>query len=184
MESKTLVAQNWKLDLNHTDINFKVGHLGIAFISGNFSEFEGKLELVEESSFENARVSFSLSTDSLNTGNDMRDNHLKTPEFFDAFSYPSITFESTAFYKTEGDTYKLIGNLTIRDQCREIELTALYKGGATDLWGNNIVVFHIKGEIDRLDFGIEWNQKLESGIPVVGKTVEFDMNIELVPDQE
>jgi polyisoprenoid-binding protein YceI len=179
--SQTLDSQTWKLDTNHTVISFKIKHLGLAEISGSFKEYEGSMKL-QTNKLDGAEVYLKISTDSIETGNTMRDNHLKTTDFLDTAVFPDITFVSTGFIHKAGNQYDLSGNLTIKGVTRNIGLQAAYKGKTKDMWGNEVVVFSLKGSIDRTQFGVEWFQLLEGAVPVIGKEIFFDMNIELIPD--
>ena len=182
MSTVATTVKKWKLDTYHTSIGFKIGHLGLAYIRGVFNEYEGTVSL-EGDGFENSKISLTIYADSINTGNDMRDNHLKTPEFIDAFSFPEITFESSAVMKTSNDTFDVVGDLTIKGITKTITLKAKHPGLTIDMYGNSVAIFHLTGLINRFDFGIEWNTILENGLMAVSKEIEFDMNIELVPEE-
>lgn len=183
MSTVAVAIKKWKLDINHTSIGFKIGHLGLASIYGFFNQYDGEVEL-ENEGFEGAKIKITIEADSVNTGNDMRDNHLKTPEFIDAFSYPEITFESTSVTKAQGDFYEVKGNLTIKETTKEITLKATHPGMTNDMWGNTVAVFHLTGKINRLDFDVQWHNMLDNGLPVISEMVEFDMNIELIPEED
>jgi polyisoprenoid-binding protein YceI len=182
MQPVTLV-QNWKIDTNHTGINFKVKHLGLATIRGSFGEFEGEVVKSESDSFENASISLTIQTASITTGNDMRDNHLRTSDFLDVFTFPEISFVSNAFTKVSDNLYNLTGELTIKGITREVTLQADFSGTITDMWGNTVSVFLVNGSINRLDFGVTWNEHLDGGIPVIGKDIHFEINVELLPNE-
>ncbi|MEM9829397.1 MAG: YceI family protein [Bacteroidota bacterium] len=177
----TLNAQAWKLDTNHTIIGFKISHLGIAEITGSFREYEGSMKL-QSDDLAGAEIYLKIDTNSIETGNTMRDNHLKTAEFLDTAVFPDITFASTGFEPQGDGKYKLSGNLTIKGVTKNTELQAHYKGNAKDMWGNEVVVFQVEGSIDRTEFGVEWYQLVENTIPVISKEITFSMNIELHPE--
>ena len=183
MSTVAVDIKKWKLDTNHTSIGFKIGHLGLASIYGFFNQYEGEIEL-ENGSFEGAKIKLTIESDSINTGNDMRDNHLKTPEFIDAFTYPEITFESTSVIKSGSDSFEVKGNLTLKETTKEVILTASHPGITHDMWGNTVAVFRLTGNINRLDFDVQWHNLLENGLPVISEVVEFDMNIELIPEED
>lgn len=182
MDNTAIATKKWKLDTNHTSLGFKVKHLGLAYIRGLFNEYEGEISL-EEDSFQNSNISLTIFTDSINTGNDMRDNHLKTAEFFDVFAFPEMKFKSSSVKKNGENIYEIEGALTIRDITKTITLQATHPGITNDMYGNTVAIFHITGEIDRTEFGVAWHNLLENGLAVVGKKIEFDMNIELVSEE-
>lgn len=181
LKSQELSTKVWKLDTNHTVISFKIKHLGLAEISGSFKEYEGSMTL-QSNKLDGAEIYLKIATDSIETGNTMRDNHLKTAEFLDTATFPDITFVSTDFVPSGGDMYKLTGNLSLKGVTNNVSLKAEYRGQTKDMWGNEVVVFNLKGSIDRTQFGVEWFQMLDGNIPVIGKEIFFDMNIELIPD--
>jgi len=181
LTSQTLDTQAWKLDTNHTVISFRIKHLGLAEISGSFKEYDGSMKL-QSDKLEGAEIYLKITTDSIETGNTMRDNHLKTADFLDTAAFPDMTFVSTGFESTGGNFYNLTGNLTLKGVTKNVGLQAEYKGKTKDMWGNEVVVFNLKGSIDRTEFGVEWFQLLDGSIPVISKEITFDMNIELIPD--
>lgn len=183
MSTIATAIKKWKLDTNHTNIGFKIGHLGMGHIRGFFNEYEGDISLNGES-FEDSEINLTIFTDSINTGNDMRDNHLKTPEFLDAFTFPEITFNSNSVKKTGENTFDITGELTIRETTKTVTFQAKHPGITKDMWGNTVAIFLLSGKIDRTEFGVEWYNVLDNGLSVVSKEVEFDMNIELIPDEE
>jgi len=183
MIDTAIAIKKWKLDTNHTSLGFKIRHLGLAYIRGLFNEYEGEISL-EGESFENSTIDLTIFTDSINTGNDMRDNHLKTPEFFDVITFPEIKFKSNSVKKNGENNYEIEGELTIRDTTKTVSLQASYPGLTNDMYGNTVAIFQITGEIDRTDFGVAWHHLLDNNVAVVGKKVEFDMNIELIPNED
>ncbi|MFP4095754.1 MAG: YceI family protein, partial [Cyclobacteriaceae bacterium] len=158
-----------------------IKHLGLAEISGTFKEYEGSMKLGSDK-LDGAEVYLKISTDSIETGNTMRDNHLKTADFLDTSVFPDITFVSTGFTLKSGSLYDLTGNLTIKGNTQPVKLQADFKGLTKDMWGNDVAVFNLKGSIDRTTFGVEWFQLLDGAIPVIGKEIHFDMNVELIPE--
>jgi polyisoprenoid-binding protein YceI len=129
--------------------------------------------------FENASVTFEAETDSINTGNTDRDNHLKSADFFDAEKFPKITFESASI-KKDGDDYIINGNLTVKGTTKPVELTAEFGGIATDPWGNTKAGFTINGKINRTDFGLTWNAALETGGVMVSEAVKIAGELQFV----
>src|ERR1700749_2936664 len=119
METQT--ATKWAIDPMHSEVQFKVKHLVISTVSGFFKSFEGEMETVNDD-FEDAEITFSLDIDSIDTNQGPRDQHLKSPEFFDADQYPKISFKSTSFKKTGDDEYALVGDLTVKDVTKTVTL--------------------------------------------------------------
>ncbi|WP_370087160.1 YceI family protein [Ekhidna sp.] len=173
---ETLTKTQWKIDPTHSEVQFKVKHLVISTVTGTFKSFEGHLE-TEQEDFDNAEVSFSLDVNSIDTNVKDRDNHLKSDDFFSVENYPNITFEGRL--QKNGNDYKLVGPLTIKDVSKELELDVEYGGTMEDGYGNTKAGFEIKGKINRKDFGLTWNMVTEAGGVVVGDEVKLDLNIQL-----
>lgn len=170
--------KNYKLDPAHSGIVFKIRHLLISNVLGKFKVFEGELDRLNED-FSESKVSFIARVDSIDTGNDQRDTHLKSADFFDAEKYPDIKFASTSFEK-DGDDYKVSGDLTIRDITKSISLTFEYNGETTDGYGQKKIGFEGKGKINRKDFGLTWSATTETGGVVVGDEVKLEFDIQLI----
>lgn len=165
----------WVLDPMHSEVQFKVKHLVISTVTGFFKSFEGSFETVNEE-FAGANITFSLDVSSIDTTQELRDNHLKSAEFFDSEKYPRISFKSTSFTNTGGDNYKLEGNLTIKDVTKPVTLDVEYGGTATDFYGNTKAGFEITGKINRKDFGLTWDGVTEAGAIVVGEDIKLTIN--------
>jgi polyisoprenoid-binding protein YceI len=172
-------AGTWEVDPSHSSASFEVKHMMIATVRGHFREFEGRLEAADDDPA-NSRAWGRARVDSIDTGNADRDAHLKSPDFFDAQTYPYITYESTGVQHVEGGTYRVRGNLTIRDVTREVEMTATVLGAGEDPWGNERVGVEIRGAIDRTDFGLTWNQPLGGGGLLVGEQVRILIDVSAV----
>src|ERR1700759_4800268 len=168
----------WSIDPMHSEVQFKVKHLVISTVSGFFKSFEGTVETDGED-FETAEISFSLDIDSIDTNKTQRDEHLKGAEFFDAATYPKITFKSTSLTKTGDDEYELKGNLTIKDQTKLVSLNVEYGGSTADFYGNTKVGFEITGKINRKEFGLTWDGVTEAGSVVVGEDIKLTINAQL-----
>jgi polyisoprenoid-binding protein YceI len=169
-------AGTWKVDPAHSSAAFEVKHMMISTVRGLFSEFEGTLEAAEDDPA-NSRVRGSAKVASIDTGSPDRDEHLRGPEFFDAERYPDITFESTRIQHLEGGTYRVAGNLTIRDVTREVELEGHVEGAGEDPWGNERVGIAIRGTVNRNDFGLTWQQRLAAGGMLVGEEVKVLIDV-------
>ncbi|MBK9511125.1 MAG: YceI family protein [Cytophagaceae bacterium] len=164
----------WKIDPMHSEVQFKVKHLMISTVTGDFKAYDATAETEGDDSFENAKISFSAQIDSISTGNEQRDGHLKSPEFFDAEKFPALTFESTSY---DGSTLR--GNLTIKDVTKEISLAAEFGGLMTDFYGQTKAGFEISGKINRQDFGLTWSAVTEAGGVVVSDEVKLILNVQL-----
>ncbi|MCP9291199.1 YceI family protein [Gracilimonas sediminicola] len=172
----------WNIDPTHSEIQFKVKHLVISTVTGNFKSFNGVLE-TEDDSFENASVTFEADIDSITTNNEDRDAHLKSDDFFNAKKFPKLNFESTSFKKTGGDTYELTGNLTIRDITKEVTLNAEHGGTVSDPYGQTKAGFEINGSINRKEFGLKWSAVTEAGSVVVADEVKLHLNVQVVESE-
>lgn len=171
--------QAWALDPTHSEIQFKVKHLMISTVTGNFHAFSANVE-TDGDDFSTAKITFNAEIDSISTGDAQRDGHLKSPDFFDAAQFPYIGFESTSFTKHTGDVYKLSGNLSMHGVTKAVELDAELGGIAKDPWGNTKAGFTISGKINRKDFGLNWNVALETGGILVGEDVKLQAEVQFV----
>ena len=169
----------WKIDNTHSEIGFKIKHLVISTVSGKFSSFEGKLQ-GEPDDLENAKISFTADVNSIHTGNEQRDGHLKSADFFDSANYPNLSFTSTKIEQKDDSNYKLTGNLTIKDVTKPVTLNAEFGGVQNDLYGQTAAGFEITGKINRQDFGLTWSAVTEAGGIVVSDEVKLAINVELV----
>jgi polyisoprenoid-binding protein YceI len=169
---------SWTFDKAVTDIGFSVTHLVISEVEGHFAAYEGTVT-TKGDDFSNAQVNFTVDIASIDTGNEKRDAHLKADDFFNAEKFPKMTFKGRAMTKTGKDTYKLVGDLTIRDKTRKVELDVKHNGTVKDPWGNTKAGFKISGVLDRFDFDLKWNTLTEMGGAVVGKEVRLDLNVQL-----
>jgi polyisoprenoid-binding protein YceI len=169
----------WKIDTNHSHIDFRVKHLMVTSIGGHFNTFEGTMECGKDD-FTDAKVSFEADVNSITTNNETRDNHLKSDDFFNASTYPKLTFASTDITKVDGENYKLNGNLTIRDKTLPITLDVVYGGTALNFYGKTLAGFELSGKINRKDFGLKWSATTEAGSVVVSDEVKLSMVVEMV----
>ena len=169
----------WKIDASHSEITFKVKHLVISTVSGKFTEFDATVE-AEKDDFSDAQVSFSAKIDSISTGNEQRDGHLKSADFFDAAGHPELSFKSTALKQVSGSDYELTGDLTIRGTTKPVTLKAEFGGIQNDFYGNTVAGFELTGKINRQDFGLTWSAVTEAGGVVVSDEVKLAVNVELI----
>lgn len=169
----------WIIDPAHTEIGFKIKHLVISTVSGKFTSFEGKLETGKED-FTDAKLSFSADINSIHTGNEQRDGHLKSADFFDAANHPKLSFVSTKLEYVGGDEYKLTGDLTIRGTTKPVHLNVEFGGIQQNMYGQTVAGFEITGKINRQDYGLVWSAITEAGGVVVSDEVKIAINAELV----
>ncbi|HEX4805983.1 MAG TPA: YceI family protein [Conexibacter sp.] len=172
----------WVVDPTHSSVGFEVKHMMIATVRGHFRAFEGALEAAPD--YRDSRVGGSADVASIDTGNADRDEHLRSPEFFDAERYPKIAFASTAIEHVEGGHYRVTGDLTIKDVTRVVTVSAHVQGAAQDPWGRERVGIAVRGTIDRTDFGLTWQQPLAGGGMLVGEEVKLRIDISAVRTEE
>ena len=179
MEAQT--ATKWVLDPMHSEVQFKVKHLVISTVTGQFKSFEGQMETTSDD-FTGAEIDFSLDVASIDTNQEQRDGHLKSPEFFDAEQFPKITFKSTSFTK-KGDDYELKGDLTIKGTTKPVTLAVEHGGSAADFYGNTKAGFEITGKINRKEFGLTWDGVTEAGSIVLGEEIKININVQFAKQQ-
>lgn len=168
----------WKLDPSHSRIGFSVSHMVITDVEGAFRTYDVKV-ISNGDNFENAKVDFTADVASISTENEQRDKHLKSDDFFNADQYPKMTFKGVSMKKVSGNNYKLVGDLTIRDVTKRIELNVVHNGTVKDPWGGIRSGFRITGIVDRMAYNLKWNKLMEAGGAVVGKDVNLVINLEL-----
>lgn len=171
-----LFAASYKIDNNHSEVGFTVDHLMFFKVTGYFSTFTGTIEADADNKTLSATKA-SIQTASIDTRNDKRDEHLRSPEFFDVEKYPVMTFISEKI-EGSGSNIKVHGTLTLRGISKPVVLTGAFLGENTDPWGNVRVGFSAKGKINRKDFGLTWNKALEAGGVTVGDDVELALQIQ------
>ena len=172
-------AATYVIDAAHTEVGFKVKHLLVSNVRGRFAKFDGKIELNEKDVTKSV-VDVTIDVNSINTGNEKRDGHLKSPDFFDAAKHPSMTFKSTKVEDAGGGKLKVTGDLTIRGTTKKVVLdvegpTAEVK----DPWGNKKRGVSASAKISRKAFGLRWNKLTEAGGAVVGDEVTILLEVEL-----
>jgi polyisoprenoid-binding protein YceI len=174
-----MTTNNWNIDLAHSGINFSIRHMVVSKVRGRFAKFTGSVE-IDDADLTRSTVEATIDVSSIDTGVAQRDEHLRSPDFFDVGKYPELRFKSTRIEKTGDDRYRVTGELTIRDVTREVALEVEYGGRAKDPWGNERAGFTAKTTIDRKDFGLQWNQVLEAGGVLVGERVDIELEVEAV----
>ena len=166
-----MAIKKWTLDPTHSELQFKVKHLMITTVTGSLKSFTAELTS-QDDDFTDAAISFNGEISSLDTGSADRDTHLKSADFFDAETYPIMSFKSTNVEK-EADDYRVIGDLTIKGVTQSVKLLGEFGGFATDPWGNTKAGFTLSGKINRSDFGLTWNTALEAGGVMVSEEVRI-----------
>lgn len=170
----------WTIDASHSEVQFKVKHLMISTVTGTFGSYEGTVETTNDTDFEGATIKFSADIDSISTGQEQRDGHLKSAEFFDAANFPKLSFISTSFEKVDDENYTLKGDLTMRGVTKPVTLKAEFGGLMTDFYGQTKAGFEIAGKVNRQDFGLTWSAVTEAGGVVVSDDVKLVLNIQVV----
>lgn len=167
----------FQLDKMHSEVNFKVKHLMISTVSGLFSDFDSTVETDGED-FTNAKINFTVNTNSISTNNSQRDEHLKSADFFDSANHPMMSFTSTELKKSDNETYVLTGDLNIRGNVKSVKLNVNYEGKMVDFYGNEKHGFEVSGVINRKEFGLAWSAVTEAGGIVVSDEVKIIANIQ------
>jgi polyisoprenoid-binding protein YceI len=173
----------WHIDPAHSHIQFSIRHLMISKVRGSFDKFGGTVHFDEQNP-NDSTVEIEIDASSINTRNEQRDGHLASPDFLDAANYPILTFKSTSVHQTGENSGHLHGELTVRDVTREVEIDVEYAGQATNPWGATVAGFSGVAHINRQDWGLNWNQALESGGFLVGDDLKVEIEIELVQQAE
>ncbi len=172
----------WTIDTAHSEIGFKVKHLVVSTASGKFTAFEGKIEGDPED-LTKSKISFSADIDSIHTGNEQRDGHLKSADFFDAANHPKLTFTSTSVEKIGDVDYKVTGELTLKGVTKPITITAEFGGIEKSLYGQTVAGFEVTAKINRQDYGLTWSAVTEAGGLVVANDVKLIANIEFIKSE-
>jgi polyisoprenoid-binding protein YceI len=178
-----MATKNWVIDPTHSEVQFKIKHLMITNVTGSFNLFQATVE-TEDEDFSKAKISFNADIDSISTGNEQRDGHLKSADFFDAANFPKLSFVATKYENVDNDgSYELLGDLTIKDITKPIRLSVEFGGVVKDPYGNTKAGFSINGKINRKDFGLTWSAVTEAGGIVVSDDVRIVCEIQLIEQQ-
>jgi polyisoprenoid-binding protein YceI len=172
-------TQTWQFDLSHSSINFHVRHLMVSKVHGRFTKWDGMLELDPEN-LANSRVEVTIDAASIETQEPKRDDHLRSPDFFEVEKYPQLTFKGTKIEKKSDDRYALTGDLTIHGVTRSVTLDVEGGDVVKDPWGGVRTGYSAKTAISRKDYGLTWNVALETGGIVVGDKIEITLEIEAI----
>ena len=176
------MSATWRMDVPHTSIGFTVTHLVVTKVHGKFDDFSGTIQF-DENNMENGTIDVTIQTTSIDTDNERRDNHLRSPDFFDVENYPVMTFKSKKIVKKGDNEFEIVGDLTIRDITKEITLDAELNGIINDPQMGTRAGFSATGKINRMDFGVKWNKAIETGGLVVAEEVIINIETELVKEK-
>jgi polyisoprenoid-binding protein YceI len=169
----------WAIDGAHSSIGFTVRHMVVSKVRGRFTRWNGTIAM-DESDPARAAVEINIEPGSVDTGVEQRDNHLRSPDFFDVERYSAMTYVSTRIEKVGDENYRVLGNLTMHGVTRPVALEVEFAGSAKDPWGGVRAGFSARGSLDRKDFGLTYNQLLETGGVLVGEKVDLDIEVEAV----
>jgi polyisoprenoid-binding protein YceI len=170
-------AGTWAIDRSHSNVAFRVKHLGLAKTRGRFTAFDGTVVVGGDPA--DTSIDVTIEAASVDSNDEQRDAHLRSADFFDVEQHPAITYRSTAV-RGRGDAWQVEGDLTINGVTRSVPLDVTFDGVATDPWGGTRAGFTAAAQVNREDFGLTWNAALEAGGFLVGKTVTIDLDVELV----
>jgi polyisoprenoid-binding protein YceI len=167
----------WAIDGSHSHVGFTISHLVVSSVEGRFKDVSGKV-LLDEADLTKSQVDLAVKIDSIDTDEPKRDEHLKSPDFFDSKKFPLMTFHATKIVRG-GKGYKVTGDLTIRDVKKSVTLDGTLSAPIKSPWGKQVRGAKFEGKIKRGDFGLKWNKALEAGGVVVGEEVSLDVALEL-----
>ena len=173
-----LPTGTWNIDPAHSKVGFAVKHMGIATVRGEFTEFEGTLEIAEDLS--SAKAYGTVKATSVDTNEPQRDDHLRSPDFFDVAQYPELRFESTSVEALDDEEFRITGKLTIHGVTNDVVLHADLQGTDIDPWGNERVGLEVTGQLSRGDYGMKFNQALGSGNMLVADKIKLALDISAV----
>jgi len=170
-------AGTYNIDSSHTHVGFAVKHFGLSKVRGEFQQVEGAINITDPA--EGSNVSVTIPAESFNSNDEGRDAHIRSADFLDVEQFPTLTFVSTGL-RQDGDDWVVTGDLTIHGVTRSVELETEFEGSLDDPYGMERIAFSAETEIDRTEFGLTWNQALETGSLVVGKKVKITLEVEAV----
>jgi polyisoprenoid-binding protein YceI len=182
MSTTTVLSQlagDWDLDPSHTGLRFSARHAMVATVRGGFKAFSGSLHF-DADDVAKSTAEVTIDATSVDTGTDGRDDHLRSADFFDVEKYPTITFSTTRVEQVDDENFLLVGDLTIKDVTKEVSIKVEFLGLSPDPWGNTRAGFEGKGEINRKDWGLEWNAALETGGVLVSDKVKLTLDVSAV----
>jgi len=169
-------AGTYDIDVSHSNVDFVVRHLMISKVRGSFAKYSGAITVADVP--EESSVQVEIDPGSISTNDEQRDGHLRSPDFFHVEEYPALRFASTAVEAVKGDHWKVTGDLTIRDTTKPVVLDVTFDGAQADPWGGARIGFTASTELDREEWGLTWNQALETGGVLVGKKIKIELGVE------
>ena len=172
----------WNLDHDHSTVGFQVSHMVVSKTNGKFTEYSGIVEMDPEAE-EFKTIDAVIQTASVTTDHQKRDEHLRSPDFFDVQKFPTMTYTMKSYKKT-GDNYTAVGELTLLGVTKEITLVGTFNGVAQDPWGNTRAGFTAAGTINRKDFGMKFSKLLDNGGMIVGDEVKINLEIEVIKEKK
>ncbi len=174
-----MAQENWQVDGAHSAVNLAVRHMVISKVRGHFTKWNAKLQL-DTAELTRSSVEADIEAASIETGMADRDAHLRSPDFLDAAKYPTLRYRSRRVEAASKDRLRVVGDLTIRDVTREVVLDVEYGGQGKDPWGNTRVGFTATASLNRKDFGLTWNQALETGGVLVADRVDIEIELQAI----
>ncbi|MDH3503177.1 MAG: YceI family protein [Nitrospirota bacterium] len=172
----------WNLDHDHSTIGFQVAHMVVSKTNGKFTEYSGVVEMDPEA-LKFTTIEAVIQTSSVTTDHQKRDEHLRSPDFFDVQKFPTMTYTMKS-YKKSGDNYTAVGDLTLLGVTKEISLVGTFNGVAQDPWGNTRAGFTAAGTVNRKDFGMKFSKLLDNGGMLVGDEVKIILEIEVIKEKK
>ena len=172
---------SWQIDNVHTHIGFSVKHMMVSTVRGEFKSYRGTIEL-DPNDFTKSKLEGEIDVESITTGNDQRDAHLRTNDFFDAPNFPKITFKSKRIEKKDEGEYVVHGDLTIRGVTKEVAVDVEWTGTNKNPWGKTVTGLSARATINRKDFGVNFNAALETGGVLISEKVKLEIDVEAVAD--
>jgi polyisoprenoid-binding protein YceI len=175
----TATTTTWAIDPKHSTVEFSVRHMMVSTVRGRFGAVRGTLVL-DEADITRSSVTAEIDVASITTGDEQRDGHVRSPDFFDVAAYPTITFVGTGIQRVDDERLRITGDLTIRGVTRPVTLAATYNGRGPSPFGFEVSGFSAEGSISRGDFGLNWNVALEAGGVLVSDTVRLHLEVEAI----
>ena len=183
MNDTLTTLQTYTVDPAHSRAGFTVRHLGFSKVRGRFEQFDATLHMVP-GDLTSLEAEATIQAASITTGDDKRDAHLRSGDFFEVEAHPTLTFKSTGVTNVNGQSFTLLGDLTMRGVTHPVELDAEYLGEGKDPWGGTRIAFEAKTTINRKDWGLNWNTALEAGGFLVSEDVTLELEIQAVEQQD
>ncbi len=168
----------WEIDASHSQVVFSVKHMMFSTVKGQFNVLSGHLH-IDEQNPQNSWVDAQADATSIDTRDERRDGHLRSPDFFDVENYPALTFKSTKVEHVEGSEYRVLGDLTLHGVTHPVAFKAEYHGQGKNPWGQQVAGLSAKTKINRKDWGLNWNQALETGGVLVSEDVNIEIDLEV-----